>query len=71
MQAAEKLKITATELTKLQISDGIIPVMLYSIKISYLDSVFCPLPQTHADIQALAHSHTCRDSSLIIIVIYN
>lgn len=28
MQAAEKLKITATELCKLQIADGVIPVMI-------------------------------------------
>lgn len=40
LQAAEKLKITATELTKLQICDGVIPVIilfLFPLKLFVLD----------------------------------
>lgn len=36
-QAAEKLKITATELTKLQIADGVIPVIFTHLFAHYLN----------------------------------
>lgn len=40
MQAAEKLKITASELCKLQIADGVIPVIILPV---FMNSILSPL----------------------------
>jgi hypothetical protein len=36
LQAAEKLKITGPELCKLQVADGIIPVIIFFLRFSFI-----------------------------------